>query len=162
MWPRTIQIDNKNCKISKDECEINCMNIVEPMIYISKDQYEIIQNKKFNIQLCTSIDPGVSAIDVSLYFGYGTAGVRKARAEVNAPYLWATEFHNEHRTWNYTELPIYVANKQYMDSYMYTLLKMPHYTDTSNQVFIQRIEIMERALWAKFTTGPNSIKFSIF
>ena len=78
MWPRRIEIDENNWTVKRDECSLNSVELREPIIFINKDQHEIIKGKRNNIKLCPSADklPCLkSARLVSLYFGYDQSAI---------------------------------------------------------------------------------------
>ena len=157
MWPRRIQIDEDNWIQTKDECRIEVIFLDRPMIYLSKEQYEIIKETKNNVKICVkSLPTWVPATSIAGYFGYNESGICNACEAFGGPYMWATEFENVHSTWNYTERPIRVDGHEYECSELYYQARKPHHTDFSQKAQDERITIMKKGMWQKFTNADNS------
>ena len=122
MWPRRINIDESNWIQTKDECTIKKIHMEEPMIWVNKDQYEIIKGTENNRRRCSlveSLPTWIPARYIASYLGYSGSGIWKAVAHFKGPYRWATEFENCHSTWKYTERPIRVDGHKYECSESY-------------------------------------------
>jgi len=129
------------------------------MIYINKDQYEIVKEKKNKVKLCSrpeSLPKWTPATMIAGYFGYDESGVWKAFKAFQGPYMWATEFENVHSTWNYTERPISVDGHKYACAESYYQAHKPRYDDLSQKAQDERMTIMKKGVWQKFTNAENS------
>jgi len=159
MWPRRIKIDEDNWILTKDECVIKAMRLEVPMIFVNKDQYEIIKETKNNVKLCSraeSLPRWTPATRIAGYFGYTESGINKAVKAFRGPYMWATEFENVHTTWNYTERPIRVDGHEYECIESYYQAHKPHHGDRSQKAQDKRMTVMKKGVWQKFTNAENS------
>ena len=159
MWPHRINIDVKNWTQTKDECKIKEIYMKEPMIWVNKDQYEIIKDVKNEQKLCSradSLPKWIPARYISKYFGHSESGIWKAVDAFKGPYMWATEFENCHSTWNYTEMPIQVEGKIYECSETYYQNHKPCGSDMDQKAQYKRLFIMTRGVWEKFIHAGNS------
>jgi len=159
MWPRRIQIDENNWIQTKDECKIKAMHLVVPMIFVNQDQYEIIKEPKNGVKLCSraeSLPRWIPASMIAGYFGYSESGINKAVRAFGRPYMWATEFENVHSTWKYIERPIRVDGHEYQCIESYYQNHKPDPKDMSNQAVAERMKLMKKGVWQKFTHAENS------
>ena len=159
MWPRRIQIDEENWIQTKDECKIKVMRLEVPMIYVNKDQYEIIKERKNNVKPCSraeSLPHWIPASMIAGYFGYDTSGINKAVRAFGGTYMWATEFENVHSTWNYIERPIRVDGHEYQCIESYYQNHKPDPKGRSDQAVAERMNLMKKGVWQKFTHAENS------
>ena len=129
------------------------------MIFVNKDQFEIIKEIKNNVKICSraeSLPRWTPATRIAGYFGYTESGIWKAFKAFQGPYMWATEFENVHTTWNYTERPIRVDGHEYECIESYYQAHKPHYGDRSQKAQDERMTVMTKGVWQKFTNAENS------
>ena len=129
------------------------------MIYVSKEQYEIIKETTNNVKICSRIESlprWIPATKIATYFGYNNSAIWKACERFGGPYMWATEFENVHSTWNYTERPIRVDGHEYACAELYYQAHKPCHTDFSHKAQNERLTIMKKGMWQKFTNTPDS------
>ena len=159
MWPRRINIDESNWIQTRDECKIKELYMEEPMIWVNKDQYEIVkgtENSRMRNSVAENLPTWIPAQYIANYFGYSRSGITKAVHHFKGPYMWATEFENCHSTWKYTEMPIWVDGVEYECSESYYQTHKPHYSDMSQNARDKRMIIMKKGVWEKFIHAENS------
>jgi len=160
MWPRIIDIDKTNWKISKDKCFINEIKLSKPMIYINKYQYGKIKNVQNNIMLCDDEHdlPCWKPVDVvAEYFGGSDEGIQKAVPKIEENFMWATEFENTHESWDFVGMPIQMGGIKY-DNAADFCQKNNRFdeNDFSQNATNNRNDVVREAVCFKFLNGQNS------
>jgi len=148
-WPSTW--NSSNFSIPKHP-----INICEPMIYLSKAQYPVVNQfamgnfKKYANMLPTWIPAKV----VGNVLGLDISAVDLAQAHLsNRPYMWATEFENVHSIWNFQEPEIEAP-----DGMTYSNSENYYQSVKVNKYNNQYTDVMFGALWLKFVHSKKSVE----
>ncbi len=135
-------------------------DIAVPMTHISREQRDLVDDKfpavKAHLEKEGQDLPGwVPTAVVAEDLGFDDKGVKTGLKEAGGkPFLWATEFENQHPTWKFTEPVIEVDGVKWGNAETYYQSQKPKPFDEA-QWKGMRDDVMRTTLRAKLEAAPE-------